>query len=46
MYNLKSQAYDSKEAYYLVIEQEGSTDLPERIEFQIDIAADDFGFFG
>lgn len=48
MFNLKSQAYDSKETYYLVIEQEGSTDLPERIEFQIDIAfaADDFGFFG
>jgi len=48
MFNLKSQAYDSKETYYLVIEQVGSTDLPQRIEFQIDIAfaADDFGFFG
>lgn len=48
MFNLKSQAYDSKEIYYLIIEQDGSTDLPERIEFQIDIAfaADDFGFFG
>lgn len=48
MFNLKSQAYDSKEIYYLVIEQEGSTDLPKRIEFQIDIAfaVDDFGFFG
>ena len=48
MFNLKSQAFDSKETYYLVIEQENSTDLPERIEFQIDIAfaADDFGFFG
>lgn len=47
-FNLKSQSYDSKETYYLVIEQEGSTDLPERIEFQIDIAfaTDDFGFFG
>ena len=48
MFNLKSQAFDSKETYYLVIEQENSTDLPERIEFQIDIAfaADDFRFFG
>ena len=47
-FSLKSQAYDSKELYYLVIEQEESTDLPQRIEFQIDIAfaADDFGFFG
>lgn len=47
-FNLKSQAYDNKKTYYLVIEQEGSTDLPQRIEFQIDIAfaADDFGFFG
>ena len=47
-FNLKSQSYDSKEIYYLIIEQEGSTDLPERIEFQIDIAfaTDDFGFFG
>lgn len=37
-FSLKSQAYDSKEVYY----------LPERIEFQIDIAfaADDFGFVG
>lgn len=47
-FSLKSQAYDSKELYYLIIEKEDSTDLPERIEFQIDIAfaADDFGFFG
>ncbi|WP_022775130.1 BREX-1 system phosphatase PglZ type A [Butyrivibrio sp. AE2015] len=46
-FSLKSQAYDNKETYYLVIEQEDSTDLPQRIEFQIDIAfaADDFGFF-
>lgn len=46
-FSLKSQAYDSKETYCLVIEQEESTDLPQRIEFQIDIAfaADDFGFF-
>lgn len=46
-FSLKSQAYDSKELYYLIIEQEDSTDLPQRIEFQIDIAfaADDFGFF-
>lgn len=47
-FNLKSQSYDSKETYYLVLEQEDSTDLPERTEFQIDIAfaTDDFGFFG
>lgn len=47
-FNLKPQSYDSKETYYLVIEQEGSNDLPKRIEFQIDIAfaTDDFGFFG
>lgn len=47
-FSLKQQAYDSKELYYLIIEKEDSTDLPERIEFQIDIAfaADDFGFFG
>lgn len=46
-FSLKSQAYDNKEFYYLIIEQEDSTDLPQRIEFQIDIAfaADDFGFF-
>ena len=33
---------------FLIIEKEDSKDLPERIEFQIDIAfaADDFGFFG
>lgn len=47
-FSLKSQAYDSKELYYLIIEQEDSRDIPQRIEFQIDIAfaADDFGFFG
>lgn len=46
-FSLKSQAYDSKETYYLIIEQVDSTDLPQRIEFQIDIAfaADGFGFF-
>ena len=46
-FSLKSQAYDNKETYYLIIEQVDSTDLPQRIEFQIDIAfaADDFGFF-
>jgi uncharacterized protein (TIGR02687 family) len=46
-FNLKSQKYDNKEIYYLVIEQEGGLDLPKKIEFNIDIAfaADDFGFF-
>ena len=46
-FSLKSQAYDNKETYYLIIEQVDSTDLPQRIEFQIDIAfaTEDFGFF-
>ena len=46
-FSLKSQAYDNKETYYLIIEQVDSTDLPQRIEFQVDIAfaVDDFGFF-
>jgi hypothetical protein len=48
LYHETKTVYDSKELYYLIIEKEDSTDLPERIEFQIDIAfaADDFGFFG
>lgn len=42
-FNLKAGAYDSKKIYRLVIANE--TDLPEEVEFHIDIAfADDFGF--
>lgn len=46
-FSLKSQAYDSREIYYLIIEQVDSTELPQRIEFQIDIAfvVDDYGLF-
>ena len=45
-FNLKSQKYDSKEIYYLVISDSDGV-VGERIEFQIDIAfaVDDFGFF-
>ncbi|WP_300261607.1 BREX-1 system phosphatase PglZ type A [uncultured Cloacibacillus sp.] len=42
-FNLKAGAYDSKKIYRLVIAN--NTDVPEEIEFHIDIAfADDFGF--
>lgn len=42
-FNLKAGAYDSKKVYRLVITNEA--DIPEEIEFHIDIAfADDFGF--
>lgn len=42
-FNLKSAAYDKDRIYRLVIA--GGTDMPEEIEFRIDIAfADDFGF--
>lgn len=46
-FNLKSQAYDSKENYYLVIERVNGTGLPERVPFTIDIAfaVDGFDFF-
>ncbi len=41
--NLKAGAYNSKKIYRLVIAND--TDVPEEIEFRIDIAfADDFGF--
>ena len=42
-FNLKPAAYDRKKIYRLVIAND--TDVPEEIEFRIDIAfADDFGF--
>ena len=42
-FNLKSIAYDYKKIYRLVIAND--TDVPDEIEFRIDIArADDFGF--
>ena len=42
-FNLKAGAYDSKKLYRLVIAND--TDVPEEVEFHIDIAfADDFGF--
>lgn len=46
-FNLKSQKYDSKEIYYLVIADENGI-VTAREEFQIDIAfaVDEFDFFG
>jgi uncharacterized protein (TIGR02687 family) len=46
-FNLKSQKYDSKEIYYLVIADENGM-VTSREEFQIDIAfaVDEFDFFG
>lgn len=42
-FNLKAGAYDKNKIYRLVIANE--TDVPEEVEFHIDIAfADDFGF--
>lgn len=46
-FNLKSMKYNNKENYYLVIADESGLQLPQREEFQIDIAfaVDDFDFF-
>lgn len=46
-FNLKSMKYSNKESYYLVIADESGLQLPQREEFQIDIAfaVDDFDFF-
>lgn len=46
-FNLKSLKYDNKEIYYLVIADETGMKMPEREEFQIDIAfaIDEFDFF-
>lgn len=46
-FNLKSLQFDSKETYYLVIADESGLQMPQREEFQIDIAfaVDEFNFF-
>lgn len=46
-FNLKSLSFDNKETYYLVITGESGLQLPQREEFQIDIASevDEFKFF-
>lgn len=46
-FNLKSMKYNEKETYYLVIVDESGIQMPQREEFQIDIAfaVDDFDFF-
>lgn len=47
-FNLKPLKYSNTENYYLVIADEQGLQLPQREEFQIDIAfaVEDFGFFG
>ena len=46
-FNLKSQNYDNREIYYLIIADETGEQMPRREEFQIDIASsiDDIDFF-
>lgn len=46
-FSLKSQKYKNTENYYLVIADESGLQMPEKIEFTIDIAfaTDDFDFF-
>lgn len=46
-FNLKSLKYDNKASYYLVIAVESGLKMPQKEEFQIDIAfaVDDFDFF-
>ena len=46
-FNLKSMQFDSKETYYLVITNEDDNQMPQREEFQVDIAfaVDEFNFF-
>lgn len=46
-FNLKSLKYSSTEIYYLVIADESGLQMPQREEFQIDIAfaVDEFDFF-
>ena len=45
-FSLKSQSYSNTAKYYLVIEDESGLQIPQRIEFNIDIAfaIDDFNF--
>ena len=46
-FNLKPLQYSNKESYYLIIADESGLQLPQRIEFTIDIAfaVDKFDFF-
>ena len=46
-FHLKSQKYPRQDTYYLMIADENGLELPERIEFSIDIAfsVDGFDFF-
>ena len=46
-FNLKSLKYSNRETYYLIIADESGLQMPQRIEFQIDIAfaVDEFDFF-
>lgn len=46
-FNLKSLKYDNKASYYLVITDESGLQMPQKEEFQIDIAfaVDEFDFF-
>lgn len=46
-FNLKSLKYENTSSYYLVIEDETGLQLPQKEEFQIDIAfaVDEFNFF-
>ena len=46
-FNLKSLKYDNRASYYLVIADETSLQMPQKEEFQIDIAfaVDEFDFF-
>lgn len=46
-FNLKSMKFSNTETYYLVIADESGVQIPQRIEFQIDIAfaVDEFDFF-
>jgi folylpolyglutamate synthase/dihydropteroate synthase len=46
-FNLKSLKYDNRASYYLVIADETGLQMPQKEEFQIDIAfaVDEFNFF-
>lgn len=46
-FNLKSLQFNNKETYYLAIADESGLQMPQRVEFQIDIAfaVEEFNFF-
>lgn len=46
-FNLRSQKYNNRDSYYLIIADESGLQAPQREEFQIDIAfaVDEFNFF-